>query len=142
MHKIQSGSTLLIVLFVSSILVIVMTSVWRTTNFFQQSAYMRQQVYQAQYSTHACVYRACALCWSSFQDCYNLLPVHQELLVLESTAWPVDDKRTAHARIYAQRHEQKIKLRAELSDLNGALLWRVQCLCTPTAVMQWFDMPR
>lgn|GEM_PF-6432506 len=140
MHKVQPGSALLIVVLVSALLLVGMTSVWRATHFFYETAYMRRCAYQAQYSAQACMYRAIATCWSTFHSCYDLLSAQQETVVLYCTAWPLDGKRTCQARVYAQRKDADIQLRTELMDINNTMIWCTRCVCTDKAVTQWSDM--
>ena len=139
MYKVQPGSVLLIVVFVSALLLIGMTSVWRATHFFYESTYMRRCAHQAQYSAQACMYRAIAICWSNFHACYDLLSAQQEILVLHSSAWSFDGKRTCQSRVYAQRKGADIQLRTELMD-NNTVIWNTRCVCTDKAVTQWSDM--
>jgi len=141
MQRVQPGSALLIVLFVSALLLVGMTSVWRATHFFYDCAVMRRRAYQAHYSAQACMYRAIAACWSTFDACYGMLSADQEVIVLQSDTWPLDGKNRCRARVYAQRKDGgAIQLRTELMDNKNGVIWCTRCVCTDKAVMQWSAM--
>lgn len=115
MTRMKSGSALLVVLIISSILACTITSVWRSTFFMTDIARLRQRSYQKLYSMQAFMRLAVATCIHHYTHCSSLL-TDQETVVLECAAWPLSNHETCHVAIYARYVNECIHLRAQSLD--------------------------